>query len=181
MTLAHSFHPCSQMCRYSCPWTTLPCTSLSLLTWGCPCVDWRFSTNHWPLQLLAFWSLPQQLFYTQLRLLPLPQHSLPFHFLCVAGWSTILFPLRPCILPSWLPPFSILACEKAAFLFLFTFKKCLHLHVFLFLMSLLFAFFIYFTPSLIWWAKIDSSLWCWFKNLSCCLSVTKTTQRKETR
>jgi len=46
MTLAHYFPPCSQMCRYSCLWTTLPCTILSLLTWGCLCVDWRFSTNH---------------------------------------------------------------------------------------------------------------------------------------
>lgn len=49
MTLAHSSPPCSQMCRFSCPWTTPPCTSLSPLTWGCPCVAWRFSTNHWPL------------------------------------------------------------------------------------------------------------------------------------
>lgn len=49
MTLDHSSPSCSQMCRYSCPWTTPPCTSLSLLTWGCPCVAWRFSTNHWPL------------------------------------------------------------------------------------------------------------------------------------
>lgn len=62
MTLAHSSPPCSQMCRYSCPWTTPPCTSLSLLTWGCPCAAWRFSTNHWPLQRPASWP-PQQLFH----------------------------------------------------------------------------------------------------------------------
>lgn len=49
MTLAHSSPPCSQMCRFSCPWTTPPCTSLSPLTWGCPCAAWRYSTNHWPL------------------------------------------------------------------------------------------------------------------------------------
>lgn len=62
MTLAHSSPPCSQMCRYSCLWMTPPCTSLSLLTWGCPCVAWRFSTNLWPLQHLAYWPPSQQLF-----------------------------------------------------------------------------------------------------------------------
>lgn len=65
MTLARSSPPCSQMCRYSCPWTTPPCTSLSLLIWGCLCVDWRFSTNHWPLQHLAFWLFPPNSNLTQ--------------------------------------------------------------------------------------------------------------------
>lgn len=36
---------CSPTCRFSCPWTTPPCTSLSPLTWGCPCAAWRSSTN----------------------------------------------------------------------------------------------------------------------------------------
>lgn len=61
MTLAPPHHPlsslpplqptplpslhCSPTCRFSCPWTTPPCTSLSPLTWGCPCAAWRSSTN----------------------------------------------------------------------------------------------------------------------------------------
>ena len=40
------FLSCSQMSRYSCHWTTPACASLCLLTWACPCVAWRFSTNH---------------------------------------------------------------------------------------------------------------------------------------
>lgn len=108
MTLAHSSPPCSQMCRYSCPWTTPPCTSLSLLTWGCPCVAWRFSTNHWPLTSThpASWP-PQQLFdphlyYFLFPTVPRPSTSCGTFCVWQVGVQTLvslslLRPLHPSI------------------------------------------------------------------------------------
>lgn len=126
MTLAHSSPPCSQMCRYSCPWTTPPCTSLSLLTWGCPCVAWRFSTNHWPLtsttsRLLI--PLSQQLFepnhhYFLFPTVPRPSTSCGTSCVWQVGVQTLvslslLRPLHPSITTP--PTFSLLACEKAVY------------------------------------------------------------------
>lgn len=176
MTLAPSSPPCSQMCRYSCHWMTLPCTSLSLLTWGCPCVAWRFSTNHWPLQHLASWSHPSPTaLWTQPPLLPLPQRALPFHFLwhflSVAGWSTdssFSFsaqtppppqPLHHSTYP--LPPtiFSLLACEKAVYLTLiFLFQQFPPFACFFPCLSFLFCLLLSMN-SLIWWFEKDNSLW----------------------
>lgn len=160
MTLAHSSRPCSQMCRYSCPWTTPPCTSLSLLTWGCPCVDWRFSTNHWPLQPLAFWPLPPTtLLYPPSTTSSSPTFPAPPLPVCgrLEHDSLSASSSHHNCLPS---PFWLVRRQRISFCSLF--KKCLHLHVFFFfcLFSLLF---IYFTAGLIWWVKMDSSLWCWFK------------------
>lgn len=100
MTLAPSSPPCSQMCPYSCRWMTPPCTSLSLLTWGCPCAAWRFSTNHWPLSsttplpLNPALALPNSFFSAKPTPPPPPHCALPsqflWHFLCVAGWSNKL-------------------------------------------------------------------------------------------
>lgn len=113
MTLAPYSAPCSQTCPYFCRLTTLPCTSLSPLTWECPCEAWRFSTNHWPLTSTAPRFLtpahPQQPFSTQPTLLP-PPHCAPpslflWHFLCVAGWSyKLLIFLALTSSPSWHPP-----------------------------------------------------------------------------
>lgn len=120
VTLAHSSPPCSQMCRYSCLWTTPPCTSLSLLTWGCPCVAWRFSTNHWPLQHPASWP-PQQLFdpnhyYFLFPTVPRPSTSCGTSCVWQVGVQTLvslslLRPLHCSITPLPLP----LACEKAVY------------------------------------------------------------------
>lgn len=165
MTLAPSSPPCSQMCRYSCHWMTLPCTSLSLLTWGCPCVAWRFSTNHWPLQHLASWSHPSPTaLWTQPPLLPLPQRALPFHFLwhflSVAGWSTdssfsfstqpppslhhSTYPLPPTEGSVSHPYFSLSTISSI----------CMFFPWLSFLVSLLLSM-----NSLIWWFEKDNSLW----------------------
>lgn len=124
MILAHSSPPCSQMCRYSCPWTTLPCTSLSLLTWGCPCVAWRFSTNHWLLTsttslflILPYNSLTPTT--TTSSSPPCPAFPLPVA-LPVCGrleYRLVSLSLLRIFHPSimTLHPSFLLACEKAVY------------------------------------------------------------------
>lgn len=151
MTLAHSSPPCSQMCRYSCPWTTPPCTSLSLLTWGCLCAAWRFSTNHWPLQRPASWP-PQQLFhpnhyYFLFPTVPRPSTSCGTSCVWQVGVQTLvsLSLLRP---PSSLhhdpPPhthFSRPACEKAVYpCFFFCFSLSTSASICMFFFSMIVSF-----------------------------------------
>lgn len=175
MTLAHSSPPCSQMCRYSCPWTTPPCTSLSLLTWGCPCVAWRFSTNHWPLTsttscLLIPLPSPTAL-STQPPLLLLPHCAPPLHFLwhhlCVAGWSTdssfsfsaqtpsslITAPV-PTHPPS---PSRLVRRQCIPLLFLFSFNLCLHLHVFFHVCVSCFVLYFYLV---VWFDGLKKTIHC---------------------
>lgn len=160
MTLARSSPPCSQMCRYSCPWTTPPCTSLSLLIWGCLCVDWRFSTNHWPLQHLAFWLFPPQQQFD-----PNHYYFCYCYYYCYILFPTVHRPSTSCgsscvwqvgvqyssfsfsaqtlfIPPSRNPPFSFAACEKAVYpIFMFLLKAppcaCFFLSVSVFLVLFL--------------------------------------------
>lgn len=178
MTLAHSSPPCSQMCRYSCPWTTPPCTSLSLLTWGCPCVAWRFSTNHWPLTsttscLLIPLPSPTAL-STQPPLLLLPHCAPPFHFLwhhlCVAGWSTdssfsfsaqTPSSLITAPVPTHPPSPSRLVRRQCIPLLFFSLNKCLHFACFFPRLCFLFCPLLLLS-GLIWRFKKDNSLWCCF-------------------
>ena len=127
--------PCSQTCRYSCPWTTPPCTSLSLLTWGCPCAAWRFSTNLWTsLQHPASWPPPlhnNSLIPTATTSssLTVPCPSTSCGTSCV--WQVgVLFLCSDPFIPSSLH-LPALACEKAVYpFFIFLFHKFPHLHVF---------------------------------------------------
>ena len=183
MTLAHSSPPCSQMCRYSCPWTTPPCTSLSLLTWGCPCAAWRFSTNHWPLQRPASWP-PQQLFhpnhyYFLFPTVPRPSTSCGTSCVWQVGVQTLvsLSPLRP---PSSLhhdphphtSPARLVRrqCIPAFFFF------CASICMFFFFMFVSFLSSIFFTW-LFWFdgLRTTTSLWCCFIMLLCSLSITNAT------
>lgn len=170
MTLAHSSPPCSQMCRYSCPWTTPPCTSLSLLTWGCPCAAWRFSTNHWPLQRPASWP-PQQLFhpnhyYFLFPTVPRPSTSCGTSCVWQVGVQTLvsLSLLRP---PSslhhdlpppthtLLPPGLWEGSVSLLFFLFFSFNKCLHLHVLFSPWLSRFCPLFFHLIVLIWWVADD--------------------------
>lgn len=178
MTLAHSSPPCSQMCRYSCLWTTPPCTSLSLLTWGCPCVAWRFSTNHWPLQHPASWP-PQQLFdpnhyYFLFPTVPCPSTSCGTSCVWQVGVQTLvslslLRPLHPSIMPLPLPP----ACEKAVYP---SFTFSLSTSAFICMdFSCLSVCPLFLLNGLIWWVEKGDSLWCCFIMLLCYLSIANAT------
>lgn len=168
MTLAHSSPPCSQMCRYSCHWMTPPCTSLSLLTWGCPCVAWRFSTNHWPLTSTTSRLLTPPsttLWPPKPLLLPLPHRapSTSCGTSCVwqVGVQTLFLCSDPFIPPSVHHtgpfPFSLPACEKAVYapcppLY---FSLSISASICMFFPCLSFLFCRIFTRlnGLIWWVK----------------------------
>lgn len=155
MTVARSSPPCSQTCRYSCHWTTPACASLSLLTWGCPCVAWRFSTNHWPLSSTTSRLLtPNNLLTptTTSSSPPCPSHFL-WHFLCVAGWSSdssFSFSAQTAssLHPSISQEFTPSPCSppglwegSVSLPHFFSLNKYCHLHVFSLFVSLVLSFY----------------------------------------
>lgn len=148
MTLAHSSPPCSQMCRFSCPWTTPPCTSLSPLTWGCPCVAWRFSTNHWPLTSTTSRLLipparpplptsslkPNRHHYFLFPTVPRPSTSCGTSCAWQVGVQTLFLcsdpPYSLSILPYTLSTFSLPRLVRRQCIPPLFSNECLHLHVF---------------------------------------------------
>lgn len=171
MILAHS-SPCSQMFRFSCHWTTQPCTRLSLLTWGCQCAAWRFSTNLYNNTPLGS---PQQLFdpnhhYFLFPTVPCLSTSCGTSCVWQVGVQTVvslslLRPHHPSITP--LPPGLWEGSVSLLFFSLSFFNKCLHLHVFF--------MFVLFCPLFLldyWYLKPIVVL---FITLLCYLSITNAT------